>query len=77
MTFTPRAFQKPAPRIEQADVKLADLEQQLAEVRAHANEHLAERGEQPTGQLIDQWHEFLDIDPDLRGRDYTQIGRAS
>ncbi|MFE9432911.1 hypothetical protein [Streptomyces sp. NPDC006640] len=77
MTFELKPFQQPAPRIEEADVKLADLEQQLADVRSHAKEHLAERGEQPTGQLIDQWHEFLDIDPDLRGRDYTQIGRAS
>jgi hypothetical protein len=53
------------------------LEQQLAELRAHAVQHLAERGQTPTPQHWDQWHEFLDIDPDLRGRTYTQPGGAS
>lgn len=70
MTTTPRP-------IRDLDVPLPDLEQQIAELRAHAVKHLAERGETATGQLIDQWHEFLDIDPDLRGRDYNpQPGRA-
>ncbi|MEU0783449.1 hypothetical protein ABZ341_17985 [Streptomyces sp. NPDC006173] len=32
MTFTPRAFQSPAPRIEQADVPLATLQQQVAAI---------------------------------------------
>lgn len=58
------------------DVPLPVLEQQLAELRAHAVQHLAERGTAPTGQHWDQWHEFLDIDPDLRGRNYQQPGRA-
>jgi hypothetical protein len=59
------------------DVPLPELERQLAELRAHAVAHLAERGETPTGLLIDQWHEFLDIDPDLRGRDYTPQPRKA
>jgi hypothetical protein len=50
---------------------LPDLEQQISELRAHAVQHLAERGETPTAEHWVQWHEFLDIDPDLRGRDYT------
>ena len=57
--------------IHDLDVPLSDLERQIAELRAHAMKHLAARGEHPTGLLIDQWHEFLDIDPDLRGRDYN------
>lgn len=67
MTMTP----KPRP-IDALDVPAADLEQQIAELRAHALQHLAERGTQPTGAHWDQWHEFLDIDPDLRGRDYSK-----
>lgn len=55
----------------------AALEAQLAELRAHAVQHLAARGETVTAELLDQWHEFLDIDPDLRGRDYTRTGAAS
>ncbi|MFD8008144.1 hypothetical protein [Streptomyces mirabilis] len=70
MTTTPRP-------IRDLDVPLTDVERQIAELRAHAAKHLAERGETATGQLIDQWHEFLDIDPDLRGRDYTQPKGAS
>ena len=58
--------------IEQLDVPLPELERQLAELRAHAVKHLADRGQTPTGAHWDQWHEFLDIDPDLRGRDYTR-----
>lgn len=51
--------------------RTAALEQQIAELRAHAVQHLAERGTEPTPEHWAQWHEFLDIDPDLRGRDYT------
>lgn len=68
---------EPTPAIARLDVPLPDLEQQLAELRAHAVQHLAERGQAPTAEHWDQWHAFLDIDPDLRGRDYTQPGRAS
>ncbi|MEV4423996.1 hypothetical protein AB0K23_01205 [Streptomyces sp. NPDC049602] len=53
--------------IERLAVSTADLEQQIAEIRAHA---LA-ANPQPDGDHWDQWHAFLDIDPDLRGRDYT------
>jgi hypothetical protein len=53
--------------IARLDVPLADLEQQIAEIRAHA---LA-ANPTPDGAHWDQWHAFLDIDPDLRGRDYT------
>lgn len=53
--------------IEQLDVPLADVELQIAEIRAHA---LA-ANPKPDGAHWDQWHAFLDIDPDLRGRDYT------
>jgi hypothetical protein len=62
-------------RIADLDVPLARLEQQLAELRSHAEQHLAERGTEPTPEHWEQWHAFLDIDPDLRGRDYT--GSAS
>ncbi|MBA2951647.1 hypothetical protein [Streptomyces himalayensis] len=55
----------------------AELEQQISELRAHALQHLAERGTAPTPEHWDQWHEFLDIDPDLRGRDYSKPGSAS
>jgi hypothetical protein len=48
------------------------IERELDELRAHARRHLAERGQAPSPQHWDQWHEFLDIDPDLRDRDYTQ-----
>ncbi|TXS14018.1 hypothetical protein EAO70_20770 [Streptomyces sp. adm13(2018)] len=57
-------------RIEQLDVPLADLEQQIAEIRAH----FLAANPQPDGDHWDQCHAFLDIDPDLRGRDY---GRPS
>lgn len=57
------------------DVPLPVLEAQLAELRAHAEQHLAERGVEPTPEHWAQWHEFLDIDPDLRDRNYT--GSAS
>ena len=53
--------------IERLDVPQADLEQQIAEIRAHA---LA-ANPTPDGAHWDQWHAYLDIDPDLRGRDYT------
>ncbi|MFE9738880.1 hypothetical protein [Streptomyces sp. NPDC006477] len=56
-----------AADIERLDVPLADVEQQIAEIRAHA--HAA--NPQPDGDHWDQWHAFLDIDPDLAGRDYT------
>lgn len=64
----------PTNPIERLDTPLPDLEQQLAELRAHAEQHLAERGLAPSPLHFDQWHEFLDIDPDLRGRDYGQPG---
>ncbi|MCP3820129.1 hypothetical protein NLX86_19110 [Streptomyces sp. A3M-1-3] len=68
--------------IDRLDVPLAvveaqtapDLEQQLAELRAHAEQHLAERGAKPSPEHWVQWHEFFDIDPDLRNRDYGQPG---
>jgi hypothetical protein len=60
-------------RIADLDTPLPVLEEQLAALRAHALAHLAERGEQPTGAHFDQWHEFLDIDPDLRGRNYAPL----
>ncbi|MER6098413.1 hypothetical protein ABT154_21645 [Streptomyces sp. NPDC001728] len=53
--------------IERLDVPTADVEQQIADIRAHA---LA-ANPIPDGNHWDQWHAFLDIDPDLRGRDYT------
>ncbi|MFE0650991.1 hypothetical protein ACFVZH_20620 [Streptomyces sp. NPDC059534] len=56
-----------AADIARLDVTQADLEQQIADIRAHA---LA-ANPQPDGDHWDQWHAFLDIDDDLRGRDYT------
>ncbi|TXS55223.1 hypothetical protein EAO77_02680 [Streptomyces sp. t39] len=50
------------------------LEAELAELRAHAEQHLAARGEAPTAEHFADWHDFLDIDPDLRGRDYRTGG---
>lgn len=61
----------PSKPIAALDVPLPELEAQIAELRAHALQHLAERGQQPTAEHWQQWHDFLDIDPDLRGRDYT------
>ncbi|HTE57051.1 MAG TPA: hypothetical protein VK698_39630 [Kofleriaceae bacterium] len=60
-----------AADIARLDVPQASLEQQIAELRAHAEQHLAERGESPSSYLLVDWHDFLDIDPDLRGRNYT------
>ncbi|MEU4133598.1 hypothetical protein [Streptomyces wuyuanensis] len=62
------AITVPAPA---AGDEQPSIEQQIAELRAHAVQHLAERGTEPTPEHWAQWHEFLDIDPDLRGRDYT------
>jgi hypothetical protein len=53
-----------------------ELEQQVAELRAHALQRLAERGETPSPEHWDDWHAYLDIDPDLRGRDYSRTGGA-
>lgn len=61
----------PVKPIAALDVPLPDLEQQLADLRAHAEAHLAERGQTPSPEHWVQWHDFLDIDPDLRGRDYN------
>lgn len=56
-----------AADIERLDVPVADLEQQIAEIRAHARA----ANPDPDGAHWDQWHAYLDIDPDLRDRDYT------
>jgi hypothetical protein len=48
------------------------LERQIAEISAHAHAAVPE----PSGALAEQWHQFLDIDPDLRGRDYTRTERT-
>ena len=56
--------------IERLDVPAADLEQQIAEIRAN---FLARRPD-PDGSQWDEIHRFLDIDPDLAGRDYTPGG---
>lgn len=55
--------------------RAAEMDRQLAELRRHAEQHLAERGCTPSPEHWDQWHEFLDIDPDLRGRDYSRKAR--
>jgi hypothetical protein len=44
------------------------LEQQIDAIRAHARA----ANPDPDGDHWDQWHAFLDIDPDLRGRNYGQ-----
>ncbi|WP_327160483.1 hypothetical protein [Streptomyces zaomyceticus] len=43
------------------------LEQQIAEIRANARKACPK----PDGAHLEDWHAFLDIDPDLRGRDYN------
>lgn len=53
-----------------ADLNARKLEQQIAEIRANARKACPDAD----GAHWEQWHAFLDIDPDLRGRDY---GRAS
>lgn len=53
--------------IERLDVTQADLEQQIAEIRANARAACPN----PDGLHLADWHAFLDIDPDLAGRDYT------
>lgn len=63
MTFTPRAFQKPAPRIEQADVPLATLQQQVAAIvtgqrNAQLLTEAADRTASPSDRLayqLDAW----------------------
>ncbi|TGB11596.1 hypothetical protein [Streptomyces sp. MZ04] len=62
----------PSRDIAALDVPLTVLEGQLAELRAHAVQHLTERGTEPSPEQWVQWHDFLDIDPDLRGRNYSQ-----
>lgn len=59
--------------IERLDVSIDRIEQQIAEIRANARKACPD----PDGQHLEDWHAFLDIDPDLRGRDYTQAGRPS
>lgn len=49
------------------------LERQLAELRSNALQHLQERGQSPSPEHWDQWHAFLDIEPDLADRDYTPL----
>ncbi|WP_432247673.1 hypothetical protein ACRAR1_06915 [Streptomyces sanyensis] len=56
--------------------RTADLDAQCAELRAHALAHLAARGETPTAAHYADWHDFLTLDPDLHGRDYTHPGSA-
>jgi len=82
---TPEQWDVPASRLSadmaalverQRQQRATELEQQLDELRAHARQHLAERGQAPSPEHWDQWHEWLDIDPDLRGRDYTRTGGA-
>jgi hypothetical protein len=75
MTFTPRAFQKPAPRIEQADVPLATLRERMAAlVERQRQDAAVERlqlilAAQPhqhatAGELAEQRHWLYDADPD-------------
>ena len=54
--------------IERLDVTQARLEQQIAEIRANARRACPD----PDGAHLEDWHAFLDIDPDLAGRDYTR-----
>lgn len=61
-----RCEPEPNP-IERLDVSVDRIEQQIAEIRAHARA----KNPDPDGAHWEQWHAFLDIDPDLRGRDYT------
>jgi hypothetical protein len=76
MTFTPKPFQAPAPRIEQADVPLATLREQMAAlVVRQRQEAAAERlrlllAEPPAsrpcsaGETAEQHHWLYDDDPD-------------
>ena len=57
--------------IERLDVPAVDLEQQIAEIRANARKACPD----PDGLHWDEWHAYLDIDPDLAGRDYTRGAR--
>ncbi|MCT9092930.1 hypothetical protein N4G70_29260 [Streptomyces sp. ASQP_92] len=52
--------------------RAAALERQIAEISAHAHAAVPV----PDGRLAEQWHQFLDIDPDLRCRDYTRTERT-
>lgn len=54
--------------IERLDVPTSELEQQIAEIRADARHACPD----PDGAHLADWHAFLDIDPDLAGRDYTR-----
>ncbi|MFC8272322.1 hypothetical protein ACFUJR_07220 [Streptomyces sp. NPDC057271] len=61
-----RCEPEPNP-IERLDVTAEELERQIAEIRANARKACPDAD----GAHWEQWHAFLDIDPDLRGRDYT------
>ncbi|MFE6815950.1 hypothetical protein [Streptomyces sp. NPDC057677] len=56
-----------AADIARLDVPLAELEQQIADIRAR----FLAANPNPDGDHWAAIHEYLDIDPDLRGRDYT------
>jgi hypothetical protein len=76
---TPEQWDVPPARLAADMASLVDrqrLERELSELRAHARQRLAERGTTPLPEHWDQWHEWLDIDPDLRGRDYGRPGGA-
>lgn len=47
------------------------LDEAIESVRAAGEKQLAARGEKPTAAHYVMWHDNLDIDPDLYGRDYT------
>lgn len=50
------------------------MDEQIEMLRRNARRRIADRGETPTSDHWVQWHEFLDIDPHLWGRDYTDGG---
>ncbi|MFE6785131.1 hypothetical protein ACFVFF_23030 [Streptomyces sp. NPDC057680] len=56
-----------AADIARLGVPLAELEQQIADIRAR----FLAANPNPDGDHWAAIHDYLDIDPDLRGRDYT------
>ncbi|MFD9567715.1 hypothetical protein [Streptomyces sp. NPDC059994] len=67
MSIDPNPIGLPPRSRSDWDVPLADVEAEIVQISARA--HAAQPN--PDGAHVECWHQFLDIDPDLRGRDYA------
>ncbi|MFE9372311.1 hypothetical protein ACFYM2_21425 [Streptomyces sp. NPDC006711] len=75
---SPQDWDVPLPRLA-ADVKALALRQQavaLEQLAAETSANAHAAVPVPDGRLIECLHQFLDIDPDLRVRDYSNSFRT-